>query len=131
MKNILGDKLKFLRTSSNLTQDELASFLNVKRQTYSAYERNVSLPDIISLLELSKFFNVSIEYLLSEEIKKVNGITSVDKGNELIKLALKDTGLLNQDGELSEEGGQVIAEFLRDNAKTLKMMLQVSKQDKK
>lgn len=127
---MLGDKLKSLRTTGGFTQDELASFLNIKRQTYSAYERNVSLPDVISLIKLANYFNVSIEYLLSEEIEAYQGPVSADEGNVLIKQALKDTGLLEANGELSEEGGKLIADFIRSNADMLKRMLQMTKQEK-
>ncbi|MPM54047.1 HTH-type transcriptional regulator Xre [bioreactor metagenome] len=68
---MFGDKLKELRKGKKATQDDLAAFLNIKRQTYSAYERNISLPDIPSLVKLASFFNVSVDYLISDEIKTI------------------------------------------------------------
>ena len=43
---MLGNRLKELRTSKKMTQDDMANLLNIKRQTYSAYERGISFPDI-------------------------------------------------------------------------------------
>lgn len=42
----------------------MANFLNVKRQTYSAYERGISTPDAITLDKLANFFDCTIDYLL-------------------------------------------------------------------
>jgi len=70
---MLGDTLKDLRLKNGATQDDIAALLNIKRQTYSAYERNVSLPDVTSLVILSAYFNVSVSYLLMDEIKAAQG----------------------------------------------------------
>jgi transcriptional regulator with XRE-family HTH domain len=53
-----------IREENNLTQDDLASILNIKRQTYSSYERNKSLPDINALSKLADYYNTSTDYLL-------------------------------------------------------------------
>ncbi len=65
---MLSEKLKALRLKKGATQDDMADLLNIKRQTYSAYERGVSLPDISTLTKLAEFFAVSVDDLL--EIKK-------------------------------------------------------------
>lgn len=70
---MLGDTLKSLRLSSGQTQDDMAQLLNIKRQTYSAYERNISLPDITSLIIIAANFNVDVGYLIKDEIKAVQG----------------------------------------------------------
>jgi transcriptional regulator with XRE-family HTH domain len=66
MKNItvIGERLKDLRKQQDITQDEVADLLEVKRQTYSAYERNVSTPDAMTLKILAAFFGVTADYLL-------------------------------------------------------------------
>lgn len=61
---MLGDMLKDLRNRNNKNQEELADYLGVKRQTYGAYERNVSLPDLDALKKIAKYFEVSTDYLL-------------------------------------------------------------------
>ena len=60
----IGQRLRELRTSKNVTQDEMAALLNVKRQTYSAYERDVSVPDAYTLNIFSNYFGVTTDYLL-------------------------------------------------------------------
>ena len=59
---MLGTRLQTIRKSKKINQEEVAQFLDVKRQTYSAYERGVSIPDSLTLKKLADFFGVSIEY---------------------------------------------------------------------
>ena len=68
-KNALAESLKRLRKDKDITQDGMAEYLRIKRQTYSAYERGVSTPDVFVLAELASFFNVSADYLLGREEK--------------------------------------------------------------
>ena len=63
----LGEKLKDARIRFGLTQESLASLLNVSRQAITKWERNKEIPDISNLQELSSFFNLSIDYLLDNK----------------------------------------------------------------
>lgn len=62
------DKLIELRKQKILSQEELASVLNVTRQTISKWELGQSKPDMDKLLEMSKFFEVGIEVLANDEL---------------------------------------------------------------
>ena len=62
---MLSANLKAARRKCGFTQDDVASFLNVKRQTYSAYERGASVPDAITLQMLAGCYNVTADYLLT------------------------------------------------------------------
>ncbi|RGX56927.1 XRE family transcriptional regulator [Anaerotruncus sp. AF02-27] len=59
-----GIKLKKLRTTQELSQDDLAKKLGLKRATISSYERGAMLPSVEVLRDLCNFFNVSADYLL-------------------------------------------------------------------
>jgi transcriptional regulator with XRE-family HTH domain len=59
---MLGSRLQAIRKSKKINQEQVARFLDVKRQTYSAYERSVSVPDSLTLKKLADFFGVSVEY---------------------------------------------------------------------
>jgi transcriptional regulator with XRE-family HTH domain len=61
----LGQKLKELRESKGLTQTELEKILGIPNQSISNYERDFREPDYDTLKRFAKFFNVSIDYLLS------------------------------------------------------------------
>lgn len=62
-----GQKIKKLRTESNLTQKELADKMNVTFQTVSKWENDTNEPDITNIKELAKIFNCSFEYLFNDE----------------------------------------------------------------
>ena len=62
-----GEKLQELRKKKGLTQEELAEALYVSRTAVSKWESGRGYPNIDSLKEISKFFSVSIDELLSGE----------------------------------------------------------------
>lgn len=62
-----SEKLQELRKSRGLTQEELAEALYVSRTAISKWESGRGYPSIDSLKEISKFFSVSIDDLLSGE----------------------------------------------------------------
>lgn len=64
--NVIGERLRKEREAKGLIQDQVADFLNVKRQTYSAYERGISIPDALTLKKLTEYFGVSADYLLGK-----------------------------------------------------------------
>ncbi|ABB14215.1 LexA family protein [Carboxydothermus hydrogenoformans] len=59
-----GQRLRQLRTERDLTQAELAKLLSIGESTISFYESNKRQPDFDTLIKLSNFFNVSIDFLL-------------------------------------------------------------------
>ena len=63
----LHEKLQQLRKQSGLTQDELAQKLFVSRTVISKWEAGQGIPSIDSMKEISKFFSVSIDVLLSDD----------------------------------------------------------------
>lgn len=56
-----------LRKKNKKTQAEIAEVLNVARNTYQGYEAGRNEPDIDTLKKLSKYFDVSIDYLVENE----------------------------------------------------------------
>ena len=64
---MLAQKLKEIRRQRGITQEETANFLQVKRQTYGAYERGVSKPDSPTLKRLADFFGVSTEFFFRDD----------------------------------------------------------------
>lgn len=62
-----NEKLQSLRKGKGLTQEELAEVLYVSRTAISKWESGRGYPSIDSLKDISKFFSVSIDDLLSGE----------------------------------------------------------------
>ena len=62
-----NEKLQELRKQNEMTQEELAEVLFVSRTAISKWESGRGYPSIDSLKEISRFFQVSIDDLLSSE----------------------------------------------------------------
>ena len=62
-----GKKLKALRKSRNLTQEELADELGYSRQIISAWERGSHHPGLDKLETICGYFGVSSAYFIEEE----------------------------------------------------------------
>lgn len=68
---LLGEKIKRLRNSQNMTQTELAERLNITKSTVSSYENDSRLPSYDVLIKMAQLFNVTIDSLLMDERKGV------------------------------------------------------------
>lgn len=62
-----GDRLKKSRLEKGLTQEQVAQNLYVTRQTISGWENEISYPNIINLIKLSDYYQVSLDTLLKED----------------------------------------------------------------
>lgn len=88
-----GEKLRQLRKSRGLTQEELADALYVSRTAISKWESGRGYPGIDSLKELSGFFTVSIDDLLSCE--KILSIAEQEKKKQLRDLCDRLVGMVD------------------------------------
>ena len=66
LKVIISKNLIMLRKGKKLTQIEFANELNYSDKAISKWERAESIPDIVVLKQISDFFGVTVDYLLSE-----------------------------------------------------------------
>lgn len=57
-------RLKDLREDRDLTQTDVARFLNIRQNTYSQYETGQRQLPIDALIKLAKFYNTSTDYIL-------------------------------------------------------------------
>lgn len=63
--------LKLIRKQKNLNQQKVAFDLNISREALSYYENGKREPSLNTLVLMSKYFNVSINYLITgEEFRK-------------------------------------------------------------
>ena len=61
-----SEKLIRLRKREGVSQEELASYLEVSRQAVSRWEQGTALPDAGNLLKLRQRFGVSVDWLLED-----------------------------------------------------------------
>ena len=90
-RDMLNEKIKKLRLSYNLSQVDLAKTLGVSKQCVSNWENDNVLPSIDMLIKLSRFFNVSADYLLGLDERTdldVTGLTDAEIAH--LKLLIED-----------------------------------------
>lgn len=85
---MFSDKLKELRTSNNMTQEELASKLYVTRNAVSKWETGKGYPSIDSLKDISKLFNISIDELINDKDIKMITLENSSTINQQKKVYL-------------------------------------------
>ena len=81
----IGKKLKDARMKSGFTQETVAERINVSRQTISNWENEKSYPDIISVIELSSLYSISLDDLLKGDERMMEHLeesTNVVKSNQ-------------------------------------------------
>lgn len=64
-----GKRLKQARSNKKLTQNEVAGKLGIDYTTISKYENNKSQPDNEILRELADLYEVSLDWLISGQVK--------------------------------------------------------------
>lgn len=64
--NVFGKRLKELRIEKGLSQQKLGEILDFCNQTISFWESGSREPDLDTLLKISHYFDVSLEYLLED-----------------------------------------------------------------
>lgn len=57
--------LREIRKKKGLSQQKVAMDLNISREALSYYENGKRNPDVAMLIAMSKYFNVSIDYLIT------------------------------------------------------------------
>lgn len=85
----LGEKLQQLRKSKGLSQEQLAAQIAVSRQAISKWELGEAMPDTDNVVQLSKVFNVSIDYLLNDEYESDMDIPVVKETQTKMKRSYK------------------------------------------
>jgi transcriptional regulator with XRE-family HTH domain len=77
-----ANNIKFLRKNSEKSQDEVATLLNIKRTSLSGYENGSVEPNLETLLRMSSFYKVPVDYLLKKNLAELEAseLQGVQKG---------------------------------------------------
>ena len=67
----MNNRLEEIRKQKQVTQEELATALEVSRQTISSLEKGRYNPSIILAFKIARYFNMSIEEIYVEDDKNV------------------------------------------------------------
>lgn len=89
--------LKDLRTTKNLTQEELSKKLGFESNHINYFESRNGEPSIKDSIKIANYFNVSIDYLYGNLEYRLNGLFVSPREREIIDmiLSIKDLNLKN------------------------------------
>ncbi|MCG1021543.1 helix-turn-helix domain-containing protein [Sutcliffiella horikoshii] len=86
--SFLARNIKYLRNQKNWSQQDLADRLNRVHATISKWETEKEVPPLETLIELSKLFKVSIDYLVGNHyeqdhyVKEFNRLYQINQSDE-------------------------------------------------
>lgn len=95
-------RMKELRLEKKLSQEKLAELLVIKQQSVNNYENGKFEPDISTLIQISRLFGVSVDYLIGA----VDVRTPIDQ--------IKPYELSEQEAELIENLRQLPLKIRND-----------------
>ena len=87
--SILSENLRYLRAQKNFSQQALADNLLITRGRYSKYEEDASEPPLDVLQRIAHYFHVSIDLLISVDLRKVPMEELLKLGGNRILLPIK------------------------------------------
>lgn len=85
-----ADRIKALREARGWTQAELARRLSITRNGVNSWEQGLSMPSPACLVDLSKVFSVSTDYLLGVERLETVNVTGLDEKDVAMLAQLAD-----------------------------------------
>lgn len=99
------NRLKELRTEKGVSQQVIADYLGITRQSYSNYELGTREADYETLVKMAKYFDVTVDYLIgNSDSKSAAGSAPIDDDD--IKFALFDG-----DQGISDEAYEEVKRF--------------------
>ncbi len=125
----IGTKIKSLRNSKGMSQNDLADAMGVSRQAITKWETDNGTPEIENLVAISNIFGVNVDSLVKDEMSQYCSFIQydIDMGKDFeIDLVPSNTVII--------EGGEsekVRIEMMSDNIPTLDSDLKVAIEDRK
>ena len=94
----LGNKILELRKSMEMTQEELAAELGVTAAAVSKWEKGISLPDVLMLVAIADFFQVSTDELLGRTryMKKAIVVTTKKDFARKVEALARQYGMITE-----------------------------------
>ncbi|KAF1297498.1 hypothetical protein BAU15_07220 [Enterococcus sp. JM4C] len=62
----IGNRIKTERKKRNISQQQLADYLNISRQAVSRWENDISLPDLNTLFLIAKYFDLTLDHFTED-----------------------------------------------------------------
>ena len=84
----IADRIKYLRDKVGMTQTDLAKRLSISRSAVNSWEMSLSTPSLSNIVEMTKIFHVSADFLLASDDKMTVDISELSNEEREIILRL-------------------------------------------
>ncbi|MEG1313975.1 MAG: helix-turn-helix domain-containing protein [Bacilli bacterium] len=115
-----GERLKDLRKSNGLTQEQLAKIFYLNKSSISRYENDVQLPENDLLQKIADYFNVSLDYIMART-DTANSIVITKTTSAISKKEIRDhdefmseARAMFMNGEVADEDKEKIFKDISD-----------------
>ncbi len=75
---MIADRIKLLRQENDMTQSDLARILGITRSSVNAWEMGISVPSTQYVIEMSRIFHVSTDYIMDVDTYATLSIKGLD-----------------------------------------------------
>ena len=111
-----GKKLRRLRQSNELTQEQLALILKNTQSSIVRYEKDHGVPDLDTLKLIADYFNISIDYLVDRKPLKENATDIERTINETInELEAENPLMFMKNGKVDDETSRLLKAAIKSS----------------
>jgi transcriptional regulator with XRE-family HTH domain len=92
--SLFSDNIRHLRVKKDVSQEVVAEGLSITRDSLAKYEQGKSQPPYETLIKLSHYYHVSIDLLLTADIRKVDmdGLMQLEDNRILLPITVDSKG---------------------------------------
>ena len=101
----IANRIQYLREKNGMTQTSLAKRLNISRSAVNSWEMSLSVPSLANIIEMTKIFNVTADYILTLSDKFTLDITELD--NEKREILIKLVNCFKQDSKEQQKNTEL------------------------
>lgn len=113
---LMGQRIKSLRKSKNLTQQQLGKMLNVTKVSICCYEKGTRTPSMDTLIDLTNIFHVSLDYFAGNDMF----VIAEEENTYGIKMAKEEIKIIEELRKSSNE--EIYNKLLEDPERTIKLI---------
>lgn len=113
---LMGQRIKNLRKSVGMTQQELGQKLNVTKVSVCCYEKGTRTPALDTLMDLSNVFNVSLDYFVGND----TFVVSEDDSSYGMKMAKEEIQIIEELRKTNNEN--IYNKLLNDPKRTIELI---------
>lgn len=84
----IGKRILEIRKGNDLSQEQFGNLFHVTRQTVSNWENEKNYPDLVTLVEISNKFDITLDCILKEDVQMIKVIDKERKSAKVRKVTI-------------------------------------------